>query len=80
MASLTIQQFVITSLLLQFNTIINRTVIFISLRTLGSCHLVDTDETTPYHFVPNHGFSFGYMLQKNYANGHLTANYLSLLF
>ena len=80
MASLTIQQFVITSLLLQFNTIINRTVIFISLRTLGSCHLVHKDETTPYHFVLNHGFSFGYMLQKNYANGHLTANYLSLLF
>ena len=38
---------------LQLN-IVNRTVPFISLRTLGICHLVDKDEATPYRFVPNH--------------------------
>ena len=72
MASVPIQQVAIISLLSQFNTIINRTFIFISLCLFGSCHLVDTDETTPYHFVPNnHGFvrfSIGYGCKK-YAKG-----------
>ena len=87
MASVPIQQVAIISLLSQFNTIINRIFIFISLRSFGSCHLVDTDETTPYHFVSNnHGlvrFSIVDMAAKNMqkdANGDLTTDYLSLLF